>query len=114
MANWKKLSALIEYFLSADRPNLSNLKKMLTSCSTPLTTADREKSRARKIFSVPVAEFFWLDPGATFLVAFSFILVATVRQEVPRLKKLGAKNKNEAYLLRAAFAHTRTQTSSMT
>ena len=35
--------------------------------------------RARKIFSVPVAEFFGLSPGAIFLVAFSFILVAVVR-----------------------------------
>ena len=32
-------------------------------------------------FSVPVAEFFGQSPGAIFLVAFSFILVAIVRQD---------------------------------
>ena len=38
-------------------------------------------TRARKIFSVPVAEFFGPSPGAIFLVAFSFILVAVVRPD---------------------------------
>ena len=37
--------------------------------------------RARKIFSVPVAEFFGPSPGAIFLVALAFILVAIVRQD---------------------------------
>ena len=38
-------------------------------------------ARARKIFSVPVAEFFEPSLGAIFLVAFSFNLVAIVRQD---------------------------------
>ena len=37
-------------------------------------------NRGQKIFSVPVAEFFWPDTGTIFLVAFSLILVAIVRQ----------------------------------
>ena len=36
------------------------------------------KYRARKIFSLPVAEIFGPSPGAIFLVAFSFNLVAIV------------------------------------
>ena len=37
--------------------------------------------RARKIFSVPVAEFFSSDPGTFFMATVSPNLVATVRQD---------------------------------
>ena len=55
--------------------------------------------RARKIFSVPVAEFFGPSPGALFLVAFSFNLVAIVRQD----SKLKAQRKKKDPIFEASF-----------
>ena len=69
----------------------------------PGTCHERSKDvrihRARKIFSVPVAEFFGPSQGAIFLVAFSFILVAIVRQD----SKVQAQRKKLS--LRVASAH---------
>ena len=50
-------------------------------CEGMLTEITVKEDRGRKMFSVPVAEFFGSSPGAIFLVAFSFILVAIVRQD---------------------------------
>ena len=49
--------------------------------NTAVVVNQHDLKRARKIFSLPVAEFFGPSPGAIFLVAFSFNLVAIVRQD---------------------------------
>ena len=65
-------------------------------------------SRARKIFFVPVAEFFEPSPGAIFLVAFSFNLVAIMCQDLKVRRK-----KKRKLSLGPASAHLWTRTSSI-
>ena len=76
-----------------------------------VTSKIRTQSRARKIFSVPVAEFFWPDTGAIF---FWSHFLSSWSQSRAKPQKVRRKEKKKSSSLRAAFAHIRTRMSSMT
>ena len=66
------------------------------------------RSKARKIFSVTVVEFFGPDPGAIFWLHF----LSSWSQSCAKTQKLRRKKKKNLSF-RADFAHTQTRTSSM-